>query len=315
MKICMAPKVSIIVPVHNSAGTLERCIRSIKEQTLKDIEIILVENCSTDNSAELCRQFASEDSRIRVLQTDIADLSTARNAGVMASQGEYVGFADSDDTVEPEMFGLMYEAALTNDLDMVICNYRKIWPDGRQKTYFSQDGNLKILTAKEAVTLNLQEKISKLVWSVLYRRRLFATRHFPERMYNEDRASTFLFLADSKRVGIINKALYNYYQVSSSMSHTKNFAKYRDSFEADCMRLKFINDSGFYTSVKEKAKVAHRTANALLRKIGHMYSAMQTEAERQTLRSLLQAVSLIPRGTDVAIKQHLILFYVKSRLK
>ena len=117
------PKVSVIVPVHNTASYLPSCVQSIAAQTLQDIEIILVENASTDNSLQVCRELALTDERISVLHIDEADLSTARNAGVKVAQGEYVGFVDSDDTILPEMYERMYALAKEHDLGLVDCNF------------------------------------------------------------------------------------------------------------------------------------------------------------------------------------------------
>ena len=88
------PKVSIIVPVHNTERYLQACVESLTAQTLADIEIILVENCSTDDSLALCHRIATTDDRIKVLSIDKADLSTARNEGVKVATGEYIAFVD-----------------------------------------------------------------------------------------------------------------------------------------------------------------------------------------------------------------------------
>ena len=96
-------KISVIVPVHNTSKYLKECVSSIQKQKLSEIEIILVENASTDNSLDLCRKIAQTDERIKVVHLDKGDLSTARNEGVKIASAEYVGFIDSDDTISDNM--------------------------------------------------------------------------------------------------------------------------------------------------------------------------------------------------------------------
>ena len=112
MSATASPKVSVIVPVHNTAQWLDRCVESVRAQTLRDIEIILVENRSTDASPELCDAYPAADARIRVLHLAEAGLSRARNAGLAVATAPYVGFVDSDDYIEPDMFRRLYDAAV-----------------------------------------------------------------------------------------------------------------------------------------------------------------------------------------------------------
>lgn len=305
------PKVSVVVPVHNTATYLSSCIKSILEQTLKDIEIILVENGSTDNSYQVCLDISLTDERIRVIRIDEADLSTARNEGVRYANGEYVGFVDSDDTILPEMYEHMYRLAITNELGLVDCNFYCYYDNKPNRYPYSQNGKVRIVDAKEAVVLNLQEKISRIVCSMLYRRELFNFLKFPTHMYYEDRASTFLFMAAAKRVGIINKAYYGYYQRSGSINRAKSFQKYRDYAKADCCRLRFIRESGLFQSGREQASIAYKSGNAFVRTLGHMVMCANTHLQKKELKHMSYMSSLIPKGTMLSLKQCLILLYIK----
>ena len=114
------PLISVIVPVYNTEKYLERCIASLRNQTLGDIEIILVDDSSTDSSLEICYKLANEDDRIKVLSKVNEGCGMARNAGLAIASGEYIGFVDSDDFVEPEMFKTQYEKAKRYDADLVL---------------------------------------------------------------------------------------------------------------------------------------------------------------------------------------------------
>ncbi len=114
-------KVSVVVPIYNAENYLEQCLDSIITQTLKDIEIILIDDGSTDGSAEICKKYLS-DSRVSYYHKENEGLAAARDDGMMRANGEYIGFVDSDDWIRPCMYEKMYTAAKTNDSDVVFCN-------------------------------------------------------------------------------------------------------------------------------------------------------------------------------------------------
>lgn len=114
------PKVSVIVPVYNTQKYLRRCMDSIVAQTLRDIEIVIVDDGSCDECAALCDQLAATDERIKVVHKVNGGLGFARNTGIEAASGEYVGFVDSDDYIEPQMYEALYTSAKNNDADMAI---------------------------------------------------------------------------------------------------------------------------------------------------------------------------------------------------
>ncbi|MCX8128615.1 MAG: glycosyltransferase [Clostridia bacterium] len=121
------PKVSIIIPVYKSEAYLHKCLSSVVNQTLRDIEIIVVNNASPDNSQYIIDKFAESDTRIKLIKNkENEGICQARNAGLKIAEGEYAGFLDADDWVKPQMFESMYRAAVKNSADMVICNSRSV---------------------------------------------------------------------------------------------------------------------------------------------------------------------------------------------
>lgn len=119
----MSVKVSVVVPVYNAVASLSQCLASLRTQTLGDIEIILVDDGSSDGSGEACDLAARADGRIRVLHIENGGPANARNRGMETAAGEYIGFADADDRVEPEMYAQLYAHAADSDADMAVCNY------------------------------------------------------------------------------------------------------------------------------------------------------------------------------------------------
>ena len=115
-------KVSITIPIYNAEKYLKQCIESVINQTLKDIEIVLIDDGSTDGSAEICRVFVEKDNRVKYYYKENEGLAAARQDGMDRSTGEYIGFVDSDDWIEPDMYEKMYNAAKSCDADVVLCN-------------------------------------------------------------------------------------------------------------------------------------------------------------------------------------------------
>ena len=304
------PKVSIIVPVHNTERYLKACIDSLSAQTLDDIEIVLVENCSTDNSLALCHEIAKSDRRIKVVSIDKADLSTARNEGVKVASGKYCGFVDSDDTILPNMFKDMYEVATEHDLGLVCVNLHKVFDDRPDKYLYPEDGAVRILSAKEMTMLNLTDKSPAYVCTHLFKRSLFDTLSFPENIYYEDRASTFRFTAACGKGAIINKSYYRYYCRQGSISRSFGWKHFRDFAFANLCRLEFINHSGLFAT-DEMAAVASASADSFLRKLRHMLSKAQTDEQRNEARKWCHKLNLIPKGTRLPLKARMIRWYIE----
>lgn len=306
------PKVSVIVPVHNAVPYLEDCVSSITGQILQDIEIILVENGSTDNSLELCHQIAATDERIKVLHIDKGDVSAARNEGIKHAKGDYIGFVDSDDTIAPEMYGDMYTLAATHDLGIVCSNFHRVYDNRPDKHIFAQDGEVRILSSDEICTLNFLGKVSRSACTHLFRKDLFNDALFPEGVYHEDRAMAFVYMAKCGKGAVINKSYYNYYQRSGSRIRSKSYKYYKDFIAADCKMLDFINNSDYYTT-ERKATVAKYIAISLLRKLRHLI-VDGTEEHKEETRELCKNIRLIPKGTPLTFKTRLIKVYIEKRI-
>ena len=125
----MNPKVSIVVPMYGVEKYLEKCVNSLIHQTLKDIEIILVDDGSPDKCGEIAEQYAKNDARIKVIHQKNAGLGPARNTGMEVAVGEYIGFVDSDDWVNETMFEHLYNAALKGNADIAVGGHCD-WRDG-----------------------------------------------------------------------------------------------------------------------------------------------------------------------------------------
>lgn len=247
------PKISIIIPIHNVEPYIDRCVMSVRKQTLKDIEIILVENLSTDNSLEKCRQHAAADSRVKVLTLDVADLSSARNAGVKVAQAPFVGFADSDDWIEEDMYETLLDAIKSNNADMAYCNYMLDYEDGTVKYPFKDTGKISVLDARQAQRDIIMERATSASWVRLYRKELFDKFQFPEGRYFEDHCSIYRWTADCQRLVHVDRPLYHYFMRTDSIcsSLLNNPRKVVDFFDAEFDRLEYIEENNLFTDPNE----------------------------------------------------------------
>lgn len=207
-------KISVIVPVHNSENTIDKCVGSIIGQTYSNIEVILVENSSTDLSYEKCIEWEKKDSRVKVIKNQVAGIAKARNAGLDAMTGDFFAFVDSDDYISVSMYEKLYLKAQECSCDMVCCEINNIYPDGSMAV--SEEKNLEKLFVDKQVEYWYAKKgnaVRRAIWRLLYRTSVLGKVRFNESMsFKED--ISFLnecFIISSKNA-VVREPLYFYTQ-------------------------------------------------------------------------------------------------------
>lgn len=237
-------KVSVIVPIYNIAPYLGRCVDAVLCQTLRDIEIILVDDGSTDNSASLCDDYAKADDRVTVIHQKNTGLSGARNAGLGIMTGEYVSFIDGDDAVLPDMLKSMLDEALRSNADAVMCNIEMITEDGSLLLYAPQ--NERIDLSHFDFSLYFTDYISKKrlgynVCCMLYRASIIRScgLRFSDKMsFAEDIPFNLCFLAAAKTIKTLDKPFYLYYRRPGSLTAVPR----ADYFEKYTLMMKIFRD-------------------------------------------------------------------------
>ena len=195
----MSPVVSVIIPIYNTEKYLPDCLDSVCAQTLRDIEIICVNDGSTDNSAAILAEYAQKDDRIRVITQKNAGELAARNTGITASSGKWLGFVDSDDAVEPEMYQRLLKNGIEYNADISHCGLMFCYPDGRRKPHYGT-GLLKLQDHDEGM-LDLLDgrQIEPSMCSKLYRAELFLDFNVTDRIeHNGDFYCNVLLFEKSK---------------------------------------------------------------------------------------------------------------------
>lgn len=251
--------ISIVVPVYNVEEYLNKCIDSLIAQTFKNIEIILVEDCSTDKSKQICKDYESKYENIKLIyHSKNMGLAQARNTGISVATGKYIAFVDSDDWVKPNMYELLYRKIENENLDIVVCGYEEAYDDEKYVTFkFSQYKNIE--NNIDIMKSFLGGKINAVAWNKLYKLSLFKNNNilYPEGKYYEDQYPTFLLLYNSTRVGFINEPLYYYKKRSSSITGNKFSNKNLDIIDQTNQIRKYLIENGEFENYKQYYQVRY----------------------------------------------------------
>ena len=220
----MTDKISIIVPVYNVKRYLPRCLESIVAQDYSPFEVILVDDGSTDGSGELCDEWATQDSRIKVIHKANEGPGQARNAGLDAAQGQYVSFIDSDDYVHPQFISKLHGYAVEREAEVVLCRWVEFEGENPAKLPpMKGTARLTEMTGKEALRrIFYQDEITHSPWGRLYRRDLFNTHRFSEKYVYEDLELIYPLLKQVRKVVETDELLYGYMVRPTSLMRTFN---------------------------------------------------------------------------------------------
>lgn len=213
-------KVSVIIPVYNVEKYLEKCLNSLVSQTLQDIEIIVINDGSKDDSQRIIDQFSKNfPEKIKAFKKQNGGLSDARNFGLDRASGEFIGFVDSDDYVGEKMFEEMYMLAEKHDAEMVICNLQKVDENGKISQKLTQIPNMpeKIDLAEN---FSVFSDLSYFACNKIFRRELFQNKRFKKGVHFEDIQLIPQLLLECKTLAQTQNYHYNYFERADSISKT-----------------------------------------------------------------------------------------------
>jgi glycosyltransferase involved in cell wall biosynthesis len=223
-----APRVSVVVPVYNTAPRLFATLESLRTQNLRAAEFILVDDGSTDGSLDVCREFAEKDPRFRVLTGPNGGVCVARNRGLDAARGEWIAFCDSDDRVHPDIYTTLLELADVENVDLACCAMRDIGPEETQECVvdFPFVGEQETIRGRKAVferalfpfIANLRS-VNGYLFVCLFRRDLIEARRIrfcPGITMFEDETFLMDYLLTAKSIAIVRKCLYDYIRFATS---------------------------------------------------------------------------------------------------
>lgn len=216
--------VSVIIPVYNSEKYLERCVNSVIEQSYRYLEIILIDDGSTDSSIDICRKYQSIDSRVRVLKKENEGVSKARNIGINLARGDFICFVDSDDYIVSTMIMNMLAAMENNSADLVVCSFYDVTDKGIQRNVKAKEGICKGAEIDQWLLSDPFSYYTGVLWNKLYKRKLINSKklQFKEGTHlGEDFIFNLQYLVECKRVIFVPEYLY-YYNQTNEESLTRN---------------------------------------------------------------------------------------------
>ncbi len=224
--------VSVIIPVYNVEPYLREALDSVINQTYENLEILIVDDGSTDDSGMICDEYAHRDSRIRVIHQNNKGLSAARNAGLDAMNGELVVFLDSDDAYQPEFVSILVDAQIQENTDIVVCRFSLHKETNKlllnNKTIIGPTIGHGSISRIEALKALISNEINVSVWNKIYKRELWNDIRFPEGHVYEDIATTHLVMNLSNKITIIDSVLYMHRQRSGSITQTNSWDNLSD---------------------------------------------------------------------------------------
>lgn len=212
------PKVSVVVPVYNVEKYLDKCLNSLVYQTLDDIEIIVVNDSSPDNSQEIIDKYVKAyPSKVKAYIKKNGGVGDARNFGIKKATGDYIGFVDGDDYVSLDMYKEMYSKAVKDDFDIVVCDIRYVFNDGKSNivsSLFEHD-----LITKEEIKMSMVN-MYPVVWNKIYKRNILNDICFKKGVWYEDVDFLYKLFPFISNIGVKKKPFVNYVQHSISITHT-----------------------------------------------------------------------------------------------
>lgn len=214
--------ISVIVPVYNVEKYLERCVKSIAAQTYKDLEILLIDDGSTDKSEEMCDDFQQTDSRIKAFHKQNGGLSDARNYGIEHSAGEFISFVDSDDYIDEKMLETLHRLITENDADLAVCSAMDVF-EGKEVTQVKEIKEFN-LNKVESYKYMLRGDGIPSACNKLYKRQTVGEVRFPVGKLYEDGFFTPQILKKVEKTAVTSKPMYYYFRRADSIT-TKPFRK------------------------------------------------------------------------------------------
>ncbi|HFU3707801.1 TPA: glycosyltransferase family 2 protein [Streptococcus suis] len=240
----MKDLVSIIVPIYNVEKFLPRCIESICNQTYENIEILLINDGSTDESEQICVDFMARDPRIRYFLKENGGLSDARNYGIERACGKYLAFIDSDDFVESDFILRLYDALVQQNASVAIAGFSKVDENGTILKKEQLENEELVLTGREVCKKLHSEKgqVFVVAWNKLYKKELFTNLKYAKGKLHEDEYLAYQLFYEIERIAIVEECLYYYVERRESITRTQmTDLRFECLIEYQLLRIDFFN--------------------------------------------------------------------------
>lgn len=301
------PKISIIIPVYKVEKYIDRCIKSVINQTYQNLEIIIVDDGSPDNCPSICDKWAERDNRIKVIHKNNGGLSDARNVGMKIASGELIGFVDSDDWISKEMYQLLFENMKENGSDISACGVKTVWEDATESHLLTTQGKY-VLNTQEAMEAIVRETILKQpVWYKLYKAELVRDINFPVGKYHEDVFWSYQAIGRANKVSVFSTPCYYYFQRKNSIMGNKYSLKRFDALEGKLERLKYI-EINFPQLVDLTKQDLWFSCMYSMQLAIQTFSPVEFECAKHKIEAVIKSIGEIHCLKNIAVKQRVWFF-------
>lgn len=298
------PLISVIVPVYGVENYLDKCVASIVNQTYENLEIILVDDGSPDNCGALCDAWAARDGRIKVIHKENGGLSDARNAGMAIAAGELMGFIDSDDWIEPEMFWLLYERLTADHSDIAACGMELFFENGEPARMFTVPGCC-VMDTVQAMRAFLEEKwLKQPVCNRLYKTALIRDIPFPVGQLHEDTYWSYRALARAARVSVFDTPCYHYLQRGGSIMGTAYSLKRLEVMETKKQMLAFLSEHFPALEYEGKVNLFFFCVYSMQMSLLHL-TGTDLETAKAIIRKTVSEIKPLPPSRKLPLKKNI----------
>lgn len=237
------PKISVIVPVHNLENYIEKTVTQLINQTYKNLEIILVDDGSTDNSFEICKKLEQKDNRIVVLHKENGGVSSARNLGIEKASGEYISFCDGDDGIEKDIYEFLYSNLVKDNADISICGSTIIYQNGIVHN-IATNNHIVWETPQEYIKALFKGTTTMDVYTKLYKANICKSTMFSTDLRtNEDKFYCFSAALKARRISLNDISKYVYFRRTGSSTVTAFSEKFFDGMKSSDMMIEICKNS------------------------------------------------------------------------
>lgn len=307
------PEISVIIPVYNVEQYLSKCLESVINQTFTDLEIIIVDDGSTDDGLSICREYEAKDERIHVYHKTNGGLSSARNYGLDRATGKYIGFVDSDDYISEDMYESLYNNLISYNADMSLCGLYDIYNGLPQKV--NNNHSIFEATPEEAIKVVMESEITSVTAvNKLYKRELFESVRYPEGKVSEDAFVIVDLLMQCKKTVITSDQKYYYIHREGSITtlkfrpqhlhvleaYEKNYTLIEENYPSLIliakMRLCWAHFNVLDKLIFDNSKEYEEIKNNMIRYIKDNYSFIMSSKYFTNARKLSASALIISRN-------------------
>lgn len=310
----MSDLISVIIPIYNVEKYLDKCVDSVIKQTHKNLEIILVDDGSSDNCPKLCDKWAKKDKRIKVIHKENGGISDARNVGIDSAIGRYIYFLDSDDYIDEDMLENLYNDMIKNKSKISTCGF--IYEtENKKETYYCKENYVE--NSEQVLKRIFQDNdISICLWDKLYQSDLFDEIRFPKGKIHEDTATLYRLIDKAKIISHIPKAQYHYVKRQGSITNSKFDEKQLDIIFFREEIVLFIKEK--YPNILEEAEIFYiqqlnksivlcnknelKKQYKMLKKKLKIYFPRIMKNSKMTIRTKIKSIIIILGGSHLLKK-------------